>query len=132
MDQGVLVSGSLGEGADLVRKLGMRWPVKAAFWFRGSDDDWGNLYIAVEGLKDMDSRLVYRSVSDIAREASYPDFDDDRVFLIDAGRPMARAAIELNEQYPNPKGHRNGPRMFGDVFAEDVYVYPMPLPTAVG
>jgi hypothetical protein len=129
MDQGVLVSGSPGEGADLVQKLATKWPVKAAFWLRGSDDDRGNLYIAVEGLKEMSKMPVYGDVIDIAREASYPDFDDDRVRLIDAGLPMVRAAIDLNERFPALMPFRGGAQMFGDVFAEAVYVYPTPVLT---
>jgi hypothetical protein len=127
MDQGILVSGSPGEGADLVRKLAMRWPVKAAFWLLGSDDDRGKLYIAIEGLRDMSRMPVYGDVIDIAREASYPDFDDDRVTLIDAGKPMARAAIDLNERHPALMPYRGGAQMFGDVFAEGIYVYPTPV-----
>ena len=132
MDQGVLVSGELSSGADLAQKLGMKWPVRAAFWLRKSDEDRGYLYIAIEGFAGASSFPVYNDVNRIARESSYPNFDHFRVNLIDANESMARAAIELNLRYPDPLGHRTGPKMFGDIFAEDLYVYPLPLPAAVG
>jgi hypothetical protein len=131
MDQGVLVSGQIGGGADMVRKLGLSWPVKAAFWLRESDEDLGHLYIAIEGLDGLSKRPVYHDVVRIARETPYYDFDHSRVRVIGAGEPMARAAIDLNEQFPALMPYRVGAQMFGDVFAEDIYVYPMPLPAPV-
>ena len=132
MDQGPLVTSDLDDGAELAQKMANHWPVKAVFWLRRPDDDRPHLYLGIEGIDGTSKRPVYHDVNQVAREMSNVYFDRYKVSVIDANDPMARAAIDLNEQYPDPIGHRGGPQMFGGVFAEDLFVYPTIQPAVVG
>jgi hypothetical protein len=132
MDQGPLVTSDLYDGAEFARKLAAHWPVKAAFWLRRADDYKAYLYIGIEGIDGASKMPVYHDVNEVGREMSNIYFDRYRVKILGVNDPLARAAIDLNEQYPDPIGHRGGPQMFGGIFAEELFVYPTIQPAAVG
>lgn len=124
MDQGSLVSEEIDAGEQLVRAFDKYLPVKAAFWLKTSDDPHRYLYIASEQIDDNNFDLAYREVIRLTHKFRNPDLDPFRVKVINAGTPLAQAAVEILERFPDSVGTRSGGGYFGGLVADDVYIYP--------
>ena len=131
MDYGPLVKEEIDAGRELIRRLDRYRPIKAAFWLRESDDPHRYLYLASERSDAHPDDLSYPEVSPIVREMQSPDIDPFRIKVVAADHPLARDAMEITEKYPTSTGRRMGGSRFGNLFAEDVYIYPLPLPAVV-
>ena len=131
MDNGPLVKEEIDAGRELVRRLDRIRSVKAAFWLKASASPHWYLYLASERTEAHKDDLTYREVSPVQREMNNPDLDGFRVKVIAADHPLARAAVEIAERYPVAAGRRLGGGSFGNIFADDMYIYPLPLPAAV-
>lgn len=131
MDNGPLVKEEIDAGRELVRRLGRIRPVKTAFWLKASDNPFRYLYLASERNDAHKDDLTYREVLPVEREMDNPDLDGFRIKVIAADHPLARAAVEIAERYPASAGRRHGEMPFGNLYADDLYVYPLPLPAAV-
>lgn len=129
MAQDILVT-ELEIGERFVREFAQCKPVHAAFWLRESDGDRYYLYIAADDIGGA-GYDGYREVVRLAPQFKSPFFDMFRIRLIRPDDPLARAVIELQEQFPDPMLSRLGPYMLGGQFVEDGYLYP-PLHSAVG
>lgn len=60
------------------------------------------------------------------RQINSPEFELSQVRVIAAANPMAREAAEVAERYPGTT--RLGGHTFGDIFADDIYLDPLPRP----
>ena len=119
--------GQVEAGEKFVKRFEAIFPVKAAFWLKGSEDPRWYLYIVSEAINDTNSSLGYREVLGLARAA--PDFyiDPYQLRVVGADNPVARAAIEIQERYPELRPMRyRGPQL-GGVGTEEVYIYPSPV-----
>jgi hypothetical protein len=131
MDQGPLVSAEIDAGADLGREFDKRYPVKAAFWLKASDEEQRYLYIASDQINDSNLRMAYGEVLRLTRQMQSPDLDPFRVKLIGGENPLARAAVDIQRRFPGRMGTRFGGKTFGGLNVDDVHIYPMPIPAAV-
>lgn len=128
MDNGPLVKEEIDAGRELIRKLNQQRPVKAAFWLKASDKPYRYLYLAAERTDAHPDDLTYREVSRVEDELQSLELDPFRTKVIGADHPLARAAVEVADQYPASTGRRQGEGPFGNLFADDSYIYPLPLP----
>ena len=131
MDNGPLVKEEIDAGRELVRRLNRYRPVKAAFWLKASDKPYRYLYLASERSDAHPNDLTYREVSQVEDELQSPDLDQFRIKVVAADHPLVRDAVKIIEQFPAALGRRDGGRSFGNLFAEDLYIYPLPLPAVV-
>ena len=131
MDNGPLVKEEIDAGRELVRRLDCYRPVKAAFWLKASDNPFRYLYLASERSEAHPDDLTYREVSRVEDELQSPDLDQFRIKVVGADHPLVRDAVKITEQFPASAGRRDGGRSFGNLFAEDLYIYPLPLPAVV-
>ena len=131
MDQGPLVIEEIDAGAELAREFDKYEHVKAAFWIKATDDTNRYLYIASDQINDTNFTLAYREVLRLAGRLRSPYLDPFRVKVINAEAPLAKAAVEIHDRFPGSTAIRFGGKSFGGISAEDVYIYPTPLPAAV-
>jgi hypothetical protein len=128
VDNGPLVKEEIDAGRELVRRLDQYRPVKAAFWLRESDDPHRYLYLASERSDAYPDDLSYDEMRRVEDELQSPDIDPFRIKVVGADHPLVRDAVETAEQFPASMGRRDGGRTFGNLFADDLYIYPLPLP----
>jgi hypothetical protein len=131
MDRGPLVKEEIDAAAELIREFDKYAPVKVAFWLRASDEPYRYLYLVSDRIGDADVRDAYAEVVRIGNQITSPDFNLFRTKIVTADDPLAKAAAGIQARYPHQLGRRFGSTPFGDVFADDVYIYPTPLPAAV-
>lgn len=125
-----LVMPEIDSGEMFVREFNKYKPVRAAFWLKESDDDRYYLYITSDQIDDVDVRAAYSEAGRVASQMETPFFDVMRIKIVSAHRPLARAFAELIDKYPSSMARRLGGQRFGDLFADDVYLYPPPLTAA--
>ncbi len=124
MDYGPLVREEIEEGERLAREFDRYVPLKAAFWLKASDDDHRYLYLTSDRI---DEAGVYPAYGEVARlTIQYPPeyLDPMRVKVISGKDPLAQAAVEHNNRFPQLRPLRLNWQMFGGTFIEDGYIYP--------
>ncbi len=57
-----------------------------------------------------------------------PNLDPFQVKLIGTDDPLAQAALDVHRRYEATIPARYRERLFGGVAAEEVYIYPQPIP----
>jgi len=127
MDQGPLVSDEIDAGDDLVRDFDNFQPVKVAFWLKASDDQIRYLYIASDRIDDTNFRVAYGEVLRLAadlRKSGRGYLNPFRVKVVGAANPLAKAALELIQQYPPGSPAELDETTFGGISVDDAYVYP--------
>jgi len=118
-------------GRVLVEQFGATFPVKVAFWLKGSEDQEWTLYIASEAINETDFGRAYGQAVVLSgrlggRMTGFA-FDPYRLRVVSANDPVARAAIEIQKRFPPgmPTRYR-GPQL-GGIGIEEVYIYPSPV-----
>jgi hypothetical protein len=129
MDQGPLVRETIDAGTKFLAEFEKRIPIEAAFWLKEEDRPW-RLYIASSTLNDHKTRDTYSDVWEIGTKLHDPNFEPSYVRLIGTDNPQAQAAIEVLRRYPGRIPARYRERMFGDVWIEEVFIYPVPIAVA--
>src|ERR1043165_7834685 len=130
MDQGPLVTEEIDAGAARAREFKKYAPIKAAFWLKESDDDHRYLYLASERIDAHNIGVAYGEILRLTGKMRSPYLDPFRVKLINAEDPLAKAAVDINQRFPDRVATRFGGKTFGGISVDDVYVYPSPLPAA--
>lgn len=133
MDYGPLVKDEIQAAETFLRALNQITPIAVAFWLkRAGEDEERRLHVVADQYADGDFLAAYGQAIRLDRQLKIPDFNIEWISFIRPNRPIARAAIELNEKYPDRTRHRFHNTMFGDTFAADAYVYPPfnPAPVA--
>jgi hypothetical protein len=128
MDYGPLVREEIEEGAKLAREFDRYASLKAAFWLKASDDDHRYLYLTSD---QIDEAGVYPAYGEVARLTIQdpPEYlDPMRVKVISGKDPLAQAAFEYNNRFPQSRPLRLNWQMFGGTFIEDGYIYPPLVP----
>jgi hypothetical protein len=131
MDQGALVNEQIEAGAKFLAEFQAFRPIQTAFWLKDSEERFWWLYVASEQISDKNIDVAYGEVVKVAHALKEPNFDMMRVKLIGKKHPLAKAAAELRQRYPAGGPLRIQNQFFGDLFIEEVYVYPAPVPVAV-
>jgi hypothetical protein len=127
MDHGPLVTDQINAGAELIRRIDSRIPVRAAFWLKASDDPYRYLYLVSDEIDDTNVKDAYGVVLDLVHAIHSPFLDPFRVNLLSADHPLARAALEMADHYSELLPTFLGSRRFGDTWIDDGYVYSAPL-----
>ena len=121
----------INAGAEFVRAFDHYRRVKAAFWLKASDESQRYLYIASDQIDATNFDVAYGEVLRVASQIRSIFFDPFQVKVINADKPLAKAAMEINRRFPGRIGTRLGGRMFGDIYIDSAYIYPSPVPAAV-
>jgi hypothetical protein len=131
MDQTPLVAGEIEAGRELVARLDTITPIRAAFWAREIDESRWYLYIASDRFHGPCLAEGYRDVFEAIHAMDRKDLDPFQVKLIGADDPLALAARDIQERYPDLLPTRLGTQVFGGMSVGGVYLYPPPAATAV-
>ena len=124
MDYGPLVTEEIDAGARLVRAFDHYAPIKAAFWLKTCDEDQRYLCLASDRIDDTNFDLAYGAVNRLIDQIHSPYLNSFRVKVIYGTSPLTLAAVRVNTIYPNPFGTRLYRQSFGNLSADDVYIYP--------
>ena len=131
MDNGPLVKEEIDAGRELLRRLNNYRPDKAAFWLKASESPYRYLYFACDRTDTHKEDLTYREMTPIEIEMDNPDLDPFRIKVVSADHPLVRDAVKIAERFPTELGRRSGGGPFGDLYTDDVYIYPLPVPATV-
>lgn len=132
MDQGPLVNEEIAATDRFLAEFNKSYPVQVAFWFKDSDTGNWFLYVVSEQITDENFDVAYGEVGRIDGERRDPWFDCLRVKVLGRDEPLAKAVTELRHRYPSDKPARFFSQTVGGMEADEIYVYPSPLPAAVG
>lgn len=128
MDQVTLVNEQIASGARFLAEFQQYAPVQAAFWLKGSEESGPWFYVASDQITDDNFDDGYGEVIRVADVLQDPWFDPMRLKLIRVEDPLAKAALALQQRYPIRTPTRFPAQRFGGVFAEELYLYPVPVP----
>ena len=110
-------------GERFIREFAKYTPLRAAFWLKASADNQWFLYLVGDRIDDSNFNLAYTEVIRIA--AMMPDIwlDPFQIKVMGTGKPVAKAAIEVQEQYNGRLPARYYGPPLGDITIEEVYIY---------
>jgi hypothetical protein len=128
MDQGPLVIDQIDVGTKFLSEFQKYAPIQAAFWLKDSEEGHWHLYVASNEITDDNFDVAYGEVIRIARVLRDPRFDPFQIKVISDDVPLAKAAMNLHQRYPGQVPIRVRDKKFGNLFAEEVYLYPSPEP----
>jgi hypothetical protein len=128
MDLGPLVNEQINAGARFLSAFQQYVPIQTAFWLKDSDEANWYLYVASEQITDDNFDLAYGEVGRITDEIQDPWFDPIWVKLIGADDPLAKGVLELQMRYRGRTPLRLHDVSFGGQTADELYVYPSPIP----
>jgi hypothetical protein len=131
MDQGPLVTDQIEAAARFLAEFHKSYPVQSAFWLKERDEGTWYLYVASDQITDDNFDVAYEEVVRLDGIMRDPWFDSFKVKVIGADDPLAKAAEELRRRYPIRNPTRFPSQMFGGVDAEDLWLYPSPIPAPV-
>jgi hypothetical protein len=103
--------------------------VQAAFWLRERDSDEWYFYLASDQIDDTNFDHAYGEVLRIVRPPQNLWIDPFQVKVIGTNDRVARAALDVMSKYPGQIPMRYHGRQFGGLSVDEVYIYPLPLPT---
>lgn len=127
MDYGPLVREEIETGREIIEKFNAYRPVKAAFWLKSGDDSQRYLYIASDDFNERSPREGYADLAYVMDTVDDKEFSEFWIKLIGTDEPLAQEAIKISQKFPTAMGARFGRQMFGNVYAEDGYLYAMPV-----
>ncbi len=130
MDHEPLVTEQIEAGARFLRQFEKYAPVTVAFWLVESGRRYWHLYVASDKFAGENLYDGYDLVVRITGELQDPWLGPlPRVTMIDPNDPRAQEALARQRRYPGRTLPRVYDTYFGNVMADEVYLYPMPLPT---
>lgn len=122
MDQNPLVNEEIEGGREVIAIFEQIKPLKVAFWLKSADDEFRYLYLASDEIEGMGRRVDYEQLIHLMNAKPLLQIDPFRIKLISSENLLAHAAIELQSKFNIAT--RVARRQFGDVYAEDAYIYP--------
>ncbi|MEI8374788.1 MAG: hypothetical protein WCJ35_18345 [Planctomycetota bacterium] len=127
MDQGPLVMQQIDAGARFVREFAKYTPLQSAFWLKGTADNEWYLYVAGDQINDSNFAVAYGEVTRITTKIPDPWLDPFQIKVVGASKPVAKAVLQIQEQYPGMLPTRyHGPPL-GGLCIEEVYIYPLSI-----
>lgn len=129
MDYEPLVTEHIEAGARFLREFEKYAPVSVAFWLKASGRRNWHLYVASDEFTGENLYAGYDVVVRITGELRDPWLGLlPRVKMIDPNDPRAQEALARQRPYPGRTLPRVYDTFFGDVMADEVYIYPSPIP----
>lgn len=125
MDTRPLVIEETEAGAELIRRFQDFMPLEAAFWLNPAEEGKRALYFASPRIDGDQYKLGLGEILRLVREMRTPYIDPFQIRLIGGDDPLAKAAVEINQEYPGPKPMRVRGKNFGGIQVEEVYIYPL-------
>ncbi|CAN5915873.1 hypothetical protein BH23PLA1_BH23PLA1_23770 [soil metagenome] len=129
MDQEFLVTEQIDAGAQFLEEFGKKFPVRAAFWMRPTEEGQWYLHVVSDQINQQNIDAAYREVSRLDEQMRNLYFDRFRVKLIAADDPSAQAALDIHRRYPGRVPTRFCGPSFGGIRVEGVYIYPSSVAT---
>lgn len=127
MDQEPLVREQIDAARKFLEELAKAVPVRAAFWLKADEDPHWNLYIATDRQKNGGTTSDYDAVGRAFQATDDPNLSLSRLSLIGIKDPLARAALEMYERYPQRIPIFRWGENFGRTFVQDLYLYLQPV-----
>jgi hypothetical protein len=127
MDQEPLVSEQKDAARKFIDELAKHVPVRAAFWLKADEESHWYLYIATDRDRNGSSPEDYDVVVQVSNTIDDPNFDSSRVTLIGLKDPLARAALEMYQRYPQRIPIHRWAETFGRTYVQGLYLYPPPV-----
>jgi hypothetical protein len=131
MDHGPLVIDKINAWAEFVRRVDQHIPVRAAFWFKSTEDYQGFLYIASEKIDRDGTAAAYGDVIRVAKEMDEFYVDPMRVKLIGVENPLARGVLDIYSVRPVKRPVQADTPVLGGRSVEELYLYPAPQAIAL-
>jgi hypothetical protein len=128
MDQVPLVTEQIDAGARFLGEFQKFVPIQSAFWLKNSEEGAWWLYVASDQITDDNFDVAYGEVVRIAGAIQDPNFDLFQVKLIGADDPLAKAVADIRRRYPGRAPIRLHGKTLGGITADEVYIYPAPIP----
>jgi hypothetical protein len=128
MDQGSLVTEQIDAGLDLIGEFGKILPLQTAFWVKNHEDGEWLLYLVSDQINDSNLYQAYGEVLKILGEGPHVWLNPFQIKVRSVVNPTANAVIALQQQYPMNGANRLRNLMLGDIYADDLYIYPIDAP----
>lgn len=127
MDQGPLVTEQIDAGAKLAGEFQKQTPLQAAFWLKESGDGQWFFYLSSDRIDDSNFDVAYGEVLRLLGPGPHTWLDPFQVKVTGSNDAVAKSVLAVHQKYPSVPVHlRNC--MVGGVGADEVYIYPTPLP----
>jgi hypothetical protein len=131
MDKGPLVNEEIEGAARFLAEFHKRYPVESAFWLKKEETGNWNLYVVSKKITDENFDRALSEVVRITNEMRDPWFDGMKVKVRGTDARLAKAVAELRRRYPADKPARFFGETVDGIEAEEIYVYPSPMPVSV-
>jgi hypothetical protein len=128
MDQGALVIEQIDAGAKLANDFNKSTPLQASFWLKEIEDGQWFLYLVSDHINDSNFDVAYGKVLRILGPGPHMWLDPFQIKVTGTDDPVAKAVLAIQQKHPGKLATRLGNRMLGGVSAEEVYIYPNPVP----
>jgi hypothetical protein len=128
MDQEPLVREWIDAARKFLEELEKHLPVQAAFWLKEDEDTHWNFYVVTERPKNGDRTAEHEAITKAFKTIDDPNFSMSRLSLIGIKDPLARAALEMYQRYPQRIPIFRWREQFGKRYVEGLYLYPPPVP----
>jgi hypothetical protein len=126
-----LVAEQIEVGARFLDEFRKFLPVQAAFWLKESESPYPVLYVASDQINEQTFDPAIDEMIWIVGQLQEPWFNALQVTLLDADDPLAKAVMELIRSYGGKKPIRLFDVGLALRSADELYVYPSPVPAAV-
>ena len=124
MGQGPLVTEQIEARARFLHAFDHYAKVKVAGWLKELHSGRWYLYVVSDQIDDSNFDVAYREVANLAQKTQDPWLDAFKVKLLAKDDKTACALFALSKQHAGRQpGWHDGKRL-GEVFVEDVYLYP--------
>ena len=129
MDQEPLVREQIDAARKFLDELEKHLSFQAAFWLKADEDSHWDLYIATDQVRNGSTAAAYEGVVKASDAVDDPNFDLSRVKvkLIGTKDPLARAALEMYQRYPQRIPIFRWRERFGKQEVQGLYLYPQPV-----
>jgi hypothetical protein len=128
MDQGPLVTEQIDAGAKLAGEFAAKYkPLQAAFWLKESEYGQWFLYLVSDQIDDTNFDQAYGEVHRLLGRGPHLWLDPFQVKVAGVYKPVAKAVLELQQEYPGSIPTRLRNRMLGGLSVEEVYIYALPI-----
>ena len=126
MDQDSLVNEEIEAGARFLTEFTKKYPVRAAYWKKPTEDAQWYLYVISDQINDKNIKDGYREVSRLDEVLLSPYFDLFRVRLIKAGDSTRNTALDFYRRYSWRFPGRFAGKSFGGIAVDEAYIYATP------
>jgi hypothetical protein len=127
MDQEPLVREQIDAARRFIDELAKSIPIQAAFWLKADNESYWDLYIATDRIKDVRNVAAHDVVGKASQAIDDPNFDLSRLTFIGIKDPLARAALEMYQRYPQRIPIFRWSQNFGRTYVQGLYLYPPPV-----